>query len=169
MDAAYYPSSKMVREQGVLELVAASAAEDHLRFLGRNSFTRAVTEQLRTRASQKFLSPFSAAELHAKLLSRYPDMIKDRSPEREILTSFPSPLHMQISGDARLPSVLLAPSRWTPPPFGPEADAAAPHVNLTIRLADDAINTESWTEWLRAMPTGVKDIKVEVPHRNTFR
>jgi hypothetical protein len=101
MDAAYYPSSKLVRQEGVLELVAASASEDHAKLLGRGAFTREVTDQLRTRASQKFMNPLSAAELHAKLFSQYPKMIQDQSPEKQMVTSFPSPLHLQVSGSVK--------------------------------------------------------------------
>ncbi|KAG7120880.1 hypothetical protein HYQ46_010868 [Verticillium longisporum] len=35
MDAAYYPSSKMVRQQGVLELIAAAVSEEHFNELER--------------------------------------------------------------------------------------------------------------------------------------
>ncbi|KAK0630088.1 hypothetical protein B0T17DRAFT_589689 [Bombardia bombarda] len=143
MDAPYYPSSKLVRQEGVLELIAASASEDHVQFLDRSAFTRALTEQLRTRASQKFMSPLSAAELHAKLLSFYPKMIQDRNPEKEMVTSFPSPLHIQVSGGT--------------------------HLSLTFRLADDNVNLDSWVEWLRSMPEGIREVKVEGPYRNTFR
>src|SRR5436189_283992 len=61
MDAAYYPSAKMVSEQGVLELVAASASEEHANALNRCAFTKALAELLRTRACQRFKSPFTAA------------------------------------------------------------------------------------------------------------
>ncbi len=177
MDAAYYPSTTMVRRQrGVLELVAASASEDHVRLLGRNSFTYAIIDLLQTRASQRFLGPFSAAELHAKLLSNYAKMIRDRNPEKETVTSFPSPLHLQISGNALLPSILLANIR-KPLPFGPNSDINS-EVNLVIRLNDDSVDMDSWVEWIRAAPIGVKDVKVEGsvkdikaegPLRNTFR
>lgn len=168
MDAAYYPSSKLVRRQGVLEFIAASASEDHAKFLGRSAFTRALTELLHTRrASQKFMNPLSAAELHAKLLSFYPGMIQDRQPEKEVLTSFPSPLHVQISGDSRLPSILLAPIHKGLVPFALDAVQSGPQLNLTFRLTDDNFNTESWSEWLRTMPGGIRDVKVEGPYSNT--
>jgi hypothetical protein len=172
MDAAYYPSSKLVRQQGVLEVVAASTSEDHFQAIERASFTRAVAEQLRTRASQRnFMAPLTAAELHAKLLYSYPKMVQDRYPEKPVVTSFPSPLHMQISGNSRLPSILLAPVRRGLP-FGIEPELAGPQLNLTLRFGDDAapFDMEKWTEWLRLMPDGVKDVKVEWPHNkfNTF-
>lgn len=168
MDAAYYPSSKMIRQRGVLELVAASASEDHVRLLDRSTFTCMVSDLLRTRANQKFMNPFSAAELHAKLLSLYPRVIQDRNPEKETITSFPSPLHMQMSGNTQIPSILLAPIRKGLP-FGTDLDPNGPMVNLTIRLTDEVLNLDTWAEWLRAMPEGIKDVKVEGPYRNTFR
>jgi hypothetical protein len=167
MDSAYYPSSKLVRQHGVLELVAASASEDHTKFFDRTAFTRAVTEQLKTRANQKNTEPLSAAELHAKLLSFYPKMIQDTSPETRMVTSFPSPLHLQISGNARLPSILLAPVVRTMP-LGVESPLGGTQMNLTFKLADDSVNMESWQEWLRMMPEGIKEVKVEA-YRNTFR
>ncbi|TLD26380.1 hypothetical protein PspLS_04549 [Pyricularia sp. CBS 133598] len=165
MDAAYYPSSKLVRQQGVLEVVAASASEEHSAYLDRTSFTRELTEQLRRRAGQKFLSPFTAAELHAKLLSTYPRMCRDRNPEKQVVTSAPSPLHIQIAANTRLPSVLLAPVRRGLP-MCVEPDPSGPQLSLTIGLSDDAIHLESWAEWLRLMPDGIKDLRIEGPYRN---
>jgi hypothetical protein len=170
MDAAYYPSSKLVRRHGVLELVAASASEDHFNFLDRSAFTRTLIQLLHIRASQNFTTPLSAAELHAKLLSFYPKMILDRHPEKDILTSFPSPLHIQLTGTSFLPSILLAPSpKGIPPPFGLDTLQSGSQLNLTFRLTDDSIDMESWSEWLRMMPEGIKDVKVEGPFRNTLR
>lgn len=165
MDAAYYPSSKMVRQQGVLELVAAAVSEEHFNELERSTFTKILAELLRTRASQRFTTSFSAAELHSKLLSSYPTLIQDRNPERETVSSFPSPLHMQMAGDARLASILLAPMNISPPrtslPFGTEGQ----QLHLSLRLEDDPIDVDAWTEWLRNMPDGVKDVRVEGPYR----
>ncbi|KAL8400730.1 hypothetical protein RB594_000945 [Gaeumannomyces avenae] len=168
MDAAYYPSSKLVRQQGVLEVVAASASEEHFGSMGNASFTRAVAEQLHTRISQRnHMAPLTAAELHAKLLSSYPKMVQDRYPEKPIVKSFPSPLHMQISGNSRLPSILLAPLRRGLL-FGIEPDPTAPRLNLTLQFGADSapFDMEKWAEWLRLMPDGVKDVKVEWPCNN---
>jgi len=175
MDAAYYPSSTLQRKQGVFELLAASNGEDVSKNIGRNKFTRALSDLLYSRTSQKSFEHISAAEIHAKLLSSYyPKMIQDRYPEQEVITSFPSPLHLQISGDARLPSVSLAPVAksvsgysWDSAPNGTSSGA---QLSLTFRLADDDVNMEKWSEWFRMMPDGVKDVKVEGPYRNhTFR
>ncbi|TEA13741.1 hypothetical protein C8034_v004126 [Colletotrichum sidae] len=165
MDAAFFPSSKMHRQQGVLELIAAAVSEEHFDALDRCTFTKVLTEHLKTRASQRFTSPFSAAELHSKLLSNYPSLVQDRNPERETITSFPSPLHMQISGNARLPSILLAPLNIGPLrtslPFGTEGQ----QLLLTFRIGDEPLDVDSWTEWLRMMPDGVKDVRVDGPYR----
>ena len=165
MDAAYYPSSKMVRQQGVLELVAAAVSEEHFNELERCTFTRVLTEQLKNRASQRFMNSFSAAELHSRLLSTYPTLIQDRNPQQEAITSFPSPLHMQMAGNARLPSILLAPMNISPLrtslPFGSEGQ----QLHLSIRVGDDPIDVDAWTEWMRNMPDGVKDVRVDGPFR----
>jgi len=170
MDSAYYPSSQLVKRVGVMELIAASASEDHVGLLGRSAFTRALADQLRTRlASQKFSSPFSAAELHARLLSVYSKMIRDRSPERQMVTSFPSPLHFQVSR-AKLPSILLSPMQKSISPFPPESPTSGgTYLNMTFRLSDEPMMTENWVDWLRLMPEGIREVKVEGPNRNTFR
>jgi hypothetical protein len=166
MDAAYYPSSKMVREKGVLELIATSSSEEHFKALGRCTFTRALADQLQTRATQRYLAPFSAAEIHSKLLSHYPKMIQDRNPEVETVTSFPSPLHMQMSGNARLPSILLAPLQPSPLRSGlPFAAENSSQIHVSIRLNEEPFDLESWTEWLRSMPEGIRDVKVDGPFR----
>lgn len=47
-----------------------------------------------------------------------------------------------------------------------EPDPSGPQLSLTIGLSDDAIHLESWAEWLRLMPDGIKDLKIEGPYRN---
>ncbi|KLP11147.1 uncharacterized protein Y057_5930 [Fusarium fujikuroi] len=168
MDAAYYPSSRMVRQQGVLELLAASVSEEHYYDLDRCAFTRALAEQLRVRAAR--LSPLSAAELHANLFSQYAKMVQDKYPEKEVLTSFPSPLHMMMSGNSRLPSIFLSPVCQNSPTQGSFSSYEnSPQLHLSIRLDDDNVDLESWNEWLRLMPEGIRDVKVEGPFRATFR
>ena len=107
MDTAYYPSSAMATKAGVFELISAAASQDHLSDLGRGTFSQALAEQLRARAAQD--KSLTAAELHSVILSKYPKLVQDRSPEKEIVTSFPLPFHLQTSKDPRLPSILLAP------------------------------------------------------------
>ncbi|KAK3945408.1 hypothetical protein QBC46DRAFT_117307 [Diplogelasinospora grovesii] len=173
MDCAYYPSSKPLRKEGVLELIAAAASESHTKFLNRSAFTRALTDQLRTRASQKFKQPLTVAGLHAKLLSAYPEMLKDISPEKEIVTSFPSPLYLHFSTNKYLPSIFLAPlSLGILPPVSdsPSNGSGGSQMSLTFRLSDDTINQDAWAEWFRSMPEGIREVKVEGPYRNnTFR
>ncbi|KAK4239905.1 hypothetical protein C8A03DRAFT_42530 [Achaetomium macrosporum] len=166
MDCAYYPSYTGTRRQGMLELIAASAGEDHAELLGRSAFTRALTDQLRTRAVQPFKEPFSAAELHSKLLSLYPRMIREQNPEREVIARFPTPLIMQLSGVKTLPSILLAPLRKGEAPGAPHVGT---QISMTFRLADDAFNMDSWAEWLRSMPDGIMEVRVDGPYRNTFQ
>lgn len=166
MDAAYYPSSKMVRQKGVLELIAASTSDEHYAALDRCAFTLALAEQLRTRASR--LNPLSAAELHTILFSTYPKMVQDRNPEREMVTSFPAPLHTMMSGNSRLPSIFLSPVHQGSPHRN-SLHENYPLLHMSIRLTDDNVDLDSWNEWLRLMPEGVKDVKVEGPFRTTFR
>ncbi|KAL2130120.1 hypothetical protein VTI74DRAFT_6882 [Chaetomium olivicolor] len=166
LDCAYYPSYSTARRQGMLELIAASAGEDHVELLGRSAFTRALTDQLRMRAVQPFREPFSAAELHSKLLSLYPRMIQEQNPEKEVIVRFPTPLSMQLSGTKTLPSILLAPLRHGEPP-GPPSPSGS-QISITFRLADDTFNIDSWAEWFRSMPGGIREARVDGPYRNTF-
>ncbi|OAA62650.1 hypothetical protein SPI_04190 [Niveomyces insectorum RCEF 264] len=176
MDAAYYPCSKMKRREGVLELIAASAGEDSSKTLGRISFTQALTEELRTRLDQTFRGPLaalSAAELHVRLMASYPRMIQDRNPEMERILSFPSPLHLQMSASARLPSILLAPCR-TRQPGSPhahtrEALPSGTQLTLTLRLAEGGVDKAGWVEWMRLLPEGVCDVKCENAFRSAYR
>ena len=166
MDAAYYPSSKMVRQTGVLELIAASMSDDHHAALDRCAFTHALAELLRMSASR--FSPLSAVEVHSVLFSRYPNLVRDKHPEREMVTSFPAPLHTLMSGNSRLPSIFLAPLSPSSP-LRTSVHDNYPLLHMSIRLNDDNVDVDSWNEWLRLMPEGVRDVKVEGPFRTTFR
>jgi truncated hemoglobin YjbI len=71
-----------------------------------------------------------------------------------------------------LPSISLAPiSKSLSYAFESvqNGTGAGSQLSLTFRLADDDVNMEKWSEWLRMMPDGIKDVKVEGPYRNTFR
>jgi hypothetical protein len=168
MDAAYYPSSSMERKQGVLELIAACGSEAQSNMLSRVLFTRALTEELRNKAKGPNQLSLSAAELHAKLLTMYPRMLLDRRspPDRDAIMGYPSPLHLQVSSNPRLPSIQLCRLHRTSLPFG--VDHTGPQVHLSIRLKDEDIDIESLTEWLRMIPEGIKDVKVDGPFPMTM-
>ncbi len=163
MDSAYYPStSTMVRQRGMMELVAASASEDHVRRLDRSFFTRGITDVLQLRPMTPAIS---VAELHSRLLSLYSKMIRDRPEETGI--GFPSPLHLQISGNSILPSIVLSAMK------GPEAlpDRTC-DISLLLKLIDAGPESDRWVEWLRTAPDGIKEVRVErilLPMAHTFR
>ena len=167
MDAAYFPSSRMVRQKGVLEIIAASVSEEHYSSLERCGFTRALSDILRTRATR--CSPLSAAELHYLILAEYPRMAQEKNAERELVTSFPAPLHAMMSGNSRLPSIYLSPVVHGSPLRASFSYENNPQLHLSIRLHDDNVDLDTWNEWLRLMPEGVKDVKVEGPFRPAFR
>jgi hypothetical protein len=162
MDAAYYPSSRMIRQKGVLELIAASASVEHYNVLDRSSFTRNLSQQLRARATQRFPTSLSAADLHSKLLSIYPKIAQDRHLDKEMIARFPSPLHMQMSGNPNLPSITLSPAQ-PPRTLSSPGSLVGSQLTLSIRLTDEAPSLESWTEWLRLMPDGIREVKVDGP------
>ncbi|GAP88699.2 putative tyrosine-protein phosphatase non-receptor type 6 [Rosellinia necatrix] len=167
MDSTYYPASKMVRRRGVLELIAASTPEDY--YLERGIFTRVLTDQLRQRAAHRSPNMLSAAELHSKLLSLFPKLILDSYQEKGAAAAFPAPLHMQTSGNARLPSIMLAPLplQILKPHSNSDNTHPSPQITLSFRLTEEPFGLESWTEWLRMMPEGIRDVKVDAPY--TFR
>ncbi|KAJ2902450.1 Tyrosine-protein phosphatase non-receptor type 6 [Zalerion maritima] len=162
MDSAYHPSTKTVRHKGMLEFIAAVSSEEHLAKLGRTAFTKKLTTLLRARAIQTHATPFTAAELHAKLHSEYPGLIGDYDPSQEILKSYPAPIHMQVSDNNKLPSIFLAPLNWSAQRLvmGNESQ-----LTLTFKLSDASINFDSWVEWFRTMPEEIKEAKVEGPTR----
>jgi hypothetical protein len=167
MDAAFFPSTKFVRQRGVLELIAASVSENHFSALDRCVFTRAIAEQMRTRAIRQ--KPLSAAELHSIILSSYPRIVQDPHPEQEIITSFPAPFHTMVTGSSNLPSVFLAPLQQLDPRRNSFLVENSPQIHLSITLNDDNVDVDSWNAWLRMMPEGIRDVKVEGPFRLTNR
>ncbi|KAI0151563.1 hypothetical protein GGR57DRAFT_175866 [Xylariaceae sp. FL1272] len=171
MDSAYFPTSRMVRRKGVLEVIAASASENYFNYLERGIFTKILIDQLRTRPLQRSSATLSAVELHSKLLSIFPKLIVERHLEKGTFPEFPTPLHTQTSGNTRLPSITLSPQLATlsKPLSNPEGVVS---LTISIRLTDESLSRENWadnwTEWFRMMPEGIRDAKVEGPF-NTFR
>ncbi|KAH7111635.1 hypothetical protein EDB81DRAFT_362206 [Dactylonectria macrodidyma] len=167
MDSAYYPSARIVRPQGVLELIAASVSDEHFYSLDRYAFTRALAKQLRTRPTRQ--SSLSAAELHSNLFAYYPRIVQERNPEKEAITSYPGPLHMMMSGNSTLPSIFLSPLSQSSPMRNRLSFENNPQLHLSIRLIDGNVDVDSWNEWLRLMPKGVENVKVEGSFLATFR
>ncbi|KAI1259514.1 hypothetical protein F5Y18DRAFT_296333 [Xylariaceae sp. FL1019] len=171
MDSAYYPTSRMVRRKGVLEVIAASASESYFGYLERGIFTKTIIDQLRTRHLQRSSATLSAVELHSKLLSILPKLVLERHPEKGTSPEFPTPLHTQTSANTRLPSITLSPQPATlSKPLSNTEGVVS--LTLSLRLTDESLSRENWadnwTEWFRMMPEGIRDAKVEGPF-NTFR
>ncbi|OAA56088.1 hypothetical protein ISF_07686 [Cordyceps fumosorosea ARSEF 2679] len=163
MDAAFYPCSRILRKQGVMEILGASISEEHAASLGRCTFTKALAEQLRIRAGRA--KPLSVTELHAILLSAYPKLVQDRQPEDENVVSFPTPFHMMVSGNSRLPSVFLSPLHQHGTHRSSFSFDSMPQISLNVRLADENVDVESWNEWLRLIPETAREIRVDGPFR----
>lgn len=167
MDAPYFGLPEAIRKRGVLEILAAGSFEEHASPIARCAFTRALIDKLRTQAFRP--KPFSAAELHAQLVSEYPRIIQDLNPEQAVLTKFPVPLHLQLSGSNNVPSILLAPlRRRCSLPKLESVSSPGTQLNMTFQLDKDP-NMERWVDWLRLMPDGVKEIRVDGPFRSTLQ
>ncbi|KAK4230589.1 hypothetical protein QBC38DRAFT_356863 [Podospora fimiseda] len=170
LDCAYYPMYQNVRQKGMLEVIAASAGWDHLERLRRGTFTHIVNEQLKSRAAQKFKEPFTAASLHAKLVSEYATLIQGHNQDQGITINFPTPILLQESSNKVLPSIPLTPLRkGTPPVFTPDSPTSGYTLRFTFNLSENTYDLDAWSEWLRSMPVGIKEVKVEGPYRDTFR
>ena len=169
MDSKYFGLPAAARRRGTLEIIAAGSFEEQATSqLTRCAFTQALSEKLRTQAAR--MRPFSAADLHAQLLAEYPRIVQDLTPEREFLSSFPAPLHLQLADSHNVPSVLLAPLRRSRLPSIESVSSSSPgaQLRLTVRL-DKEPDMESWADWLRTMPDGVREIKVESGFRSALR
>lgn len=174
LDAPYAPAAKSQRQTGVLEVIVAAESEEQHQAAGRTYFTQLVTQELRARAGAPSGHPLSATELHARLVTQYQQERAARGPRVS------SPLLLQVSGNWRVPSVTLYPLRQTaarpgpplPPPTNP--GGAGPRLDMTIRLATSssssgsssggaALSLEAWTDWLRMMPDGIRDVQLQGP------
>lgn len=165
MDAAFYPCNRLVRHQGLFEIFAASISEEHYSSLGRATFTRLLAEQLRIRAARG--TPLSVAELHSILLTSYPKVVHERHPDVENVLSYPAPLHMLAASNSRLPSIFLSPVQHSSTARSSFSSEGNYEINVSFQLQDDKIDMDAWNEWLRMMPDGVRDVKVEGPHRQS--
>lgn len=169
MDSKYFGVPAAARRRGTLEIIAAGSFEEQASSpLARSAFTQALSEKLRTQAAR--MRPISAADLHAQLLGEYPRIVQDLTPEREFLSSFPAPLHLQLADSHNVPSILLAPLRRSRLPSIESVSPSSPgaQLSLTVRL-DKEPDIESWADWLRTMPDGVRDVKVEGGFRSALR
>lgn len=170
MDCRYYGIPVATRRRGTLEVLAAASFEEQASPLARCAFTQALSEKLRIQAAR--VRPFSAAQLHAHLLAEYPRIVQDMNPEREFLSTFPAPLHIQHAGSQIVPSVLLAPLRGgrlnsnegaSPLPGGEVRE-----VRMTVRL-DQEPDADLWADWLRLMPDGIREVQIEGAFRSALR
>lgn len=118
MDAAYFPSSRITRQKGVLEILAASTTDDYFRFAARGSFTRLLIDRLRTQPTHQFSDKLSVAELYSRLLFSHSDLFHGRRSSNsnsnsngQQLAGVPSnymmPLHIQIASNPTMPSITL--------------------------------------------------------------
>lgn len=169
MDSRYFGLPAAARRRGTLEIIAAGSFEEQAGSpLARCAFTQALSEKLRTQAAR--MRPFSAADLHAQLLAEYPRIVQELNPDREFLSSFPAPLHLQLADSHNVPSVLLAPLPRSRLPSIESVSSPSPgaQVSLTVRLDKDP-DVDCWADWLRLMPTGVREVKVEGGFRSVLR
>lgn len=168
MDSRYFGIPAAARRRGTLEIIAAESFEEQENHIARCAFTRALSEKLRTQAVR--MRPFSAADLHAQLLAEYPRIVQEVTPEREFLSTFPAPLHLQLADSHNVPSVLIAPLCRSRLPSLESVPSSSPgaQVSFTVRL-DKEPDADCWADWIRLMPDGVREVKVEGGFRSALR
>lgn len=143
----------------MIEFIAAGSFEQHPRGqLGRCAFTRALSKELRTQAAR--VPPISAADLHARLLAAYPQFVQELEPSHDFLHSLPTPQHVQITECNNVPSILLGPLRLPSVESNSSSSTPGPQVSLTVRV-DREPDMDSWTDWIRLMPDGIREVKIE--------
>lgn len=166
MDGAYFPSPDVMRKRdGVLELISPTTSAAHMAVLGRASFTHWLSEQLRARAKEGS-EPLTICELYERLLSLYSKQHRDF--QQAVPETMPMPLHIR-AGAARFMPIGLQ-------PVDADSGGARLHkvshglkdMRLSINIAlndNEPSNMDSWIEWLRLMPDGVRDVKVDGPYQ----
>ena len=169
MDAAYYPNSYrfMRRTNRSLELFAASTQAN----FERGTFTRALSDQLKTRARLKLLGGISIADLHARVTTS-PLLIADARfqeplgsdgegmPLSPSPNSFPPvPLHLQFAGSPRTSSIILTPKTHGELAVNDEGSrkkGGAGGLVYTFRVPAGA-NQDIWEEYLSTLPDETKE------------
>lgn len=171
MDTAYYPISPISRKQGVFELLAATHGADHANQLGRHTFTQALTDLLSRRAISKSSGDLTVSDIHAQMLyTLYPQAAaqvqtqEQQPPTTGLTTSIP--LHLRLSGPSRQPSILLEPiDAQSAAQNGTAAQSGflngQTKMMFNIEVPPVAVNNDSWAEWMRLAPPGVRCIEVE--------
>lgn len=160
MDAAYYPNQYryMRRTTRSLEILAASTQAN----LERGVFTRALSDQLRTRARLKLLGGISIADLHARVttssLLRLQEPLGSDVGGATLPPSPPVPLHLQFAGSPRTSSIILTPktNRELGAAMGVNDEASgrkggAGGLVYTFRVPAGA-NQDIWEEFLSTLP-----------------
>lgn len=173
MDAAYYPNQYrfMRRTNRSLELLAASTQAN----LERGVFTRALSDQLRTRARLKLLGGISIADLHARVTTssllamgaRFQEPLGSDMGGMSLppLSSFPPvPLHLQFAGSPRTSSIILTPKMkgdlaamtGTDDEGSGGRKGGAGGLVYTFRVPAGA-NQDIWEEYLSTLPDETKE------------
>lgn len=160
MDCPYF-GSNATKRRGVLEILAGGSLDDYVKGpAGRCIFTKALIDHLRRRAGQTFREPLTVAELHAELCFDYPRIYRDWKHDQEVLTGFPTPLYLHVTGSNQLPSILLKPLRSEA--AGPPATTVTntSHLNITVDITGSELSLDGFKEWARLMPRGAKSVTI---------
>ncbi|KAK3953540.1 hypothetical protein QBC32DRAFT_209897 [Pseudoneurospora amorphoporcata] len=171
MDAAYYPNQYrfMRRTNRSLEVLVASTQAN----LERGVFTRALSDQLRTRARLKLLGGMSIADLHARVTTSSLLTIGARLQEPlgsdvggitlpPLSSISPVPLHLQFTGGPRTSSIILTPKlngelvAMAGSEEGNGRKGGAGGLVYTFRVPAGA-NQDLWEEYLSTLPDETKE------------
>lgn len=171
MDAAYYPNQYryMRRTNRSLEVLAASTQAN----MERGVFTRALSDQLKSRARLKLLGGVSIADLHSRvttssLLTMGARLHEPLGADVGGITLPPSsticpvPLHLQFAGSPRTSSIILTPkTNGELGTMGVNDEAGgkkggAGGLVYTFRVPPGA-NQDLWEEYLSTLPDETRE------------
>lgn len=164
MDSKYFGVPGSTRRQGMIEFIAAGSFEQQRGGqlgLGRLAFTQTLSKELRIQAGR--VLPLSAADLHGRLLAAYPLVVQELDPSHDFLRGLPTAQHVQITECNNVPSILLGPLRDSRMPSVESSSSSSTpgsQLSFNVRL-DREPDMESWADWVRLMPDGVREVRVE--------
>lgn len=161
MDGPYF-ASNATKTRGVFEILAGGCFEDYSDGpLKRCTFTRILIEHLRRRAAQPFRRSLTVAELHAEICSDYPRVCRDWNLDLEFLMRFPTPLYLQFTNGALVPSIALTPlPSGLANPMNPNPTANASTSHITVDVTGDESDMNQIREWARMMPSSVQSVTI---------
>lgn len=164
-----------------MEVLAACGFESGTPGPGEHSFTNCLIHELAD--AVRLRTPIPVTTLHRNILCRLrawkpalllrdEDSVALDGRGRPLFESAQrrTPIYCNLTNSAKLRSIVLCPRRREQnhvasgaEPEHLSSDAQrGPTVLLAIRVQEDSLKLEEWTEWLRDAPPGVREVEVRI-------